>query len=100
MAGFTIRNKKPEIVDQAALKRVGEQVRKRLAANKAIYRLPTDKAEIFAMGEFMSADECGKMMAMIDQVAAEQFAREAGRIARADHRASASAISRRVLATP
>ena len=69
MAGFTIRNKKPEIVDQAALKRVGEQVRKRLAANKAIYRLPTDKAEIFAMGEFMSADECGKMMAMIDQVA-------------------------------
>ena len=69
MASFITRRKKPELADQAALKRVGEQVRKRLAANKAIYRLPTDKAEIFAMGDFMSPDECGKMIAMIDQVA-------------------------------
>lgn len=69
MASFMTRNKKPEIPDQAALKRVGEQVRKRLSANKAIYTLPTDKAEIFAMGDFMNPDECQRMIAMIDQVA-------------------------------
>lgn len=70
MASFTIiKPKQPEVPDRAALKRVGEQVRRRLAANPAIYTLPTDKAEIFAMGDFMNAEECRKMMAMIDQVA-------------------------------
>jgi len=69
MASFMTKLKKPEIPDQAALKRVGEQVRKRLAANKAIYHLPAEKAEIFAMGDFMSADECGRMIGMIDRVA-------------------------------
>jgi len=70
MATFTIiKPKQPEVPDKAALKRVGEQVRQRLAANPAIYTLPTDKAEIVAMGDFMSADECRKMVTMIDQVA-------------------------------
>lgn len=70
MASFlTGRAKAPEVADQASLARVGEQVRKRLAANKAIYPLPTDKAEIFAMGDFMNPAECRKMIAMIDQVA-------------------------------
>ena len=70
MASFMSRRKKqPEVPDQGALKRTGEQVRKRLLANKAIYTLPTDKAEIFAMGDFMNAEECGRMVAMIDQVA-------------------------------
>lgn len=70
MASFiTTRFKKPEVPDQAALKRTGEQVRKRLAANKAIYTLPSEKAEIYAMGEFMSAAECQKLIAMIDAVA-------------------------------
>ena len=68
MASF-LKTKKPEIPDQAALKRVGDQVRKRLAANKAIYHLPAEKAEIFAMGDFMTPDECGRMIGMIDQVA-------------------------------
>ena len=68
MASF-LKTKKPEIPDQAALKRVGGQVRQRLAANKAIYHLPAEKAEIFAMGDFMSADECGRMIGMIDRVA-------------------------------
>jgi prolyl 4-hydroxylase len=63
------RLKKPENPDQAALKRTGDQVRKRLAANKAIYKLPAEKAEIFAMGDFMSAVECRKLIGMIDQVA-------------------------------
>ena len=68
MASF-LKAKKPEIPDQTALKRVGDQVRKRLAANKAIYHLPAEKAEIFAMGDFMTPDECGRMIGMIDQVA-------------------------------
>jgi prolyl 4-hydroxylase len=69
MASFIAKLKKPENPDQAALKRIGDQVRKRLAANKAIYRLPAEKAEIFAMGDFMSAAECRKLIGMIDQVA-------------------------------
>ena len=70
MATFlTSRPKKPEVPDQEALKRVGDRVRKRLAANSAIYTLPTDKAEIFAMGDFMTPAECQKMIEMIDQVA-------------------------------
>ena len=68
MASF-LKAKKPEIPDQTALKHVGDQVRKRLAANKAIYHLPAEKAEIFAMGDFMTPDECGRMIGMIDQVA-------------------------------
>jgi prolyl 4-hydroxylase len=70
MASFIpARFKKPENPDQAALKRVGDQVRKRLAANKAIYKLPAEKAEIYAMGDFMSPAECDKLIGMIDQVA-------------------------------
>jgi len=70
MASFlTARFKKPDVPDQAALKRTGEHVRKRLAANKAIYRLPTDKAEIYAMADFMSAAECTRLVGMIDKVA-------------------------------
>ena len=60
---------KPEVPDQTALKRVGAKVRKRLAANKDIYTLPTDQAEIFALGDFMSPDECRRMIKMIDRVA-------------------------------
>ena len=59
----------PDVPDQAALKRVGEKVRKRLAVNKDIYTLPTDQAEIFALGDFMSPDECRRMIKMIDRVA-------------------------------
>jgi prolyl 4-hydroxylase len=70
MAAFTIiKPNQPEVPDRAALKRIGEQVHKRLAGNPAIYTLPTDKAEILAMGDFMSPSECRKMIAMIDQVA-------------------------------
>jgi prolyl 4-hydroxylase len=69
MATFSTKPRKPEIPDQAANKRVCEQVRKRLTANKAIYTLPTDKADIFAMSDFMSADECRKMIVLIDRVA-------------------------------
>ena len=51
MAFTIIKPKQPVVPDQAALKRVGEQVRKRLATNPDVYTLPTDTAEIFAMAD-------------------------------------------------
>lgn len=57
------------IPDKDALKRVGAQVRKRLEADPEGYRIETDKAEIFAFGDFLSLDECHKLRAMIDLVA-------------------------------
>ena len=52
--------------DQAALARVGANVRARLAANPAIYPVTQDRAEIFALGDFLSPAECAKMIALID----------------------------------
>jgi prolyl 4-hydroxylase len=56
------------IPDKDALRRVGESVRKRLTGNN-VYKLPTDKAEIFAVGDFLTPSECQRMMRMIDTVA-------------------------------
>ena len=55
--------------DLPALKRIGAEVRERLAANPSVYKVPSDKAEVFAVGDFLSAEECAKMIAMIDAVA-------------------------------
>lgn len=55
--------------DQDALKRVGASVRKRLEADSGIYKVPTEKAEIFAVGDFFSPAECQRLIAMIDTVA-------------------------------
>ena len=56
------------IPDKDALRRVGETVRKRLTHHQ-VYKLPTDKAEIFAVGDFLTPSECKRMMRMIDAVA-------------------------------
>jgi len=40
--------------DRAALKRVGAQVRERLAQDTGIYRFPTEDAEIFALGDIQA----------------------------------------------
>jgi prolyl 4-hydroxylase len=70
MATFIKTKMSPsDVPDRTALKRIGEKVRQRLAANEAIYTLPTDKAEIFAVGDFMSPAECRKTIEMIDRVA-------------------------------
>lgn len=55
--------------DKDALARVGKIVRNRLDADPKAYKVPTDKAEIYAIGEFLSATECKKLMMMIDVVA-------------------------------
>jgi prolyl 4-hydroxylase len=55
--------------DQASLARIGAIVRARLAADPSVYRVPTDAAEMFAVGAFLSPDECTHLMAAIDAVA-------------------------------
>jgi prolyl 4-hydroxylase len=59
-----------KVPDREALRRTGQRVRKRLAANPQVYPIPAeDKAEIFAVGDFMSPAECRRMIEMIDVVA-------------------------------
>ena len=48
---------------------MGESVRQRLAANPHAYKVPTEKAEIFAVGDFLEPSECARLIAMIDRVA-------------------------------
>ncbi len=55
--------------DRDALKKVGTSVRARLEADPRAYKVPTDKAEIYAIGGFMSDAECIKLCTMIDDVA-------------------------------
>ena len=57
------------IPDQDALKRVGASVRKRLEADPQHYRIKTDKAEIFAFGNFLTPKECQRLVTMIDLTA-------------------------------
>ncbi|OZA94574.1 MAG: 2OG-Fe(II) oxygenase [Erythrobacter sp. 34-65-8] len=57
------------IPDKAALARVGERVRTRLQADEQVYRIESDVAELFAIGDFLSPDECNRLIAMIDAVA-------------------------------
>lgn len=61
---------RPEFLkDQPALRRVGNQVRKRLEANPAAWKVPTDGAEIYAVSDFIAPDECSRLITMIDEVA-------------------------------
>lgn len=55
--------------DRAALASIGERARARLAADASVYRVPVEGAEIFAVGDFLSASECDRLIAMIDTVA-------------------------------
>ena len=60
--------------DKGPLARLGNIVRKRLAANPKIYRFDTKKAEIFALAGFFNAEECAQMCDMIDLVAKPSIA--------------------------
>lgn len=55
--------------DQAGLAEVGAIGRERLSGDPSVYKVPTDKAEIFAIGDFLSAAECQQLVDMIDAVA-------------------------------
>lgn len=55
--------------DQAALRKTGRHIRERLEANPKVWKVPNDGAEIYAVADFLSPEECAKMVAMIDEVA-------------------------------
>jgi prolyl 4-hydroxylase len=55
--------------DREALARTGERVRRRLAADPSVYRVPVEDAELFAVGDFASRAECTRLIALIDEVA-------------------------------
>ena len=57
------------IPDQDALKRIGAKTREKLEAVPGIYKLPTDKAEIFVLSDFLTPEECRRFITMIDVVA-------------------------------
>ena len=58
-----------KVPDQDALARVGKTVRARLDADPKAYKVPTDKAEIYAIGQFLTSNECRTLAGMIDKVA-------------------------------
>lgn len=55
--------------DQAALARFGKKVRSRLEDDPQAYKVPTDKAEIYAIGNFLRPIECQRLVRMIDVTA-------------------------------
>ena len=57
------------VPDQAGLKRLGARVRKRLAADPLAWQVPTDKAEIFAIGDFLTPAECRRFIELVDLTA-------------------------------
>jgi len=62
------------IPDKDALKRVGDAVRKQLNANPNAQKLPTDKAEVYAVSYFLTAPECQQLVTMIDATAQPSIA--------------------------
>ncbi|MBV1918733.1 MAG: 2OG-Fe(II) oxygenase [Sphingomonadaceae bacterium] len=55
--------------DRKALARLGKTVRARLEADPLAYKVPVDNGELFAISDFLSPDECTRVMGMIDAVA-------------------------------
>ena len=55
--------------DQSAIARAGTAVRARLAGDPSVYRVPVERAELFAAVDFLSPAECARLIAMIDQAA-------------------------------
>ena len=59
----------PTNPDRAALIRVGQRVRARLAADPGASRVPVEGAELFLVPDFLAAAECERFIAMVDEVA-------------------------------
>lgn len=61
---------KPEFLrQQPALRKLGKQVRDRLTANPAVWKVPTEEAEIYAVADFIKPEECERLIKLIDEVA-------------------------------
>ena len=57
------------VPDQDRLRRMGEQVRTRLASDPGVYEIENDHAELFAIGDFLAPSECERLCDMIDAIA-------------------------------
>ncbi|HYD24200.1 MAG TPA: 2OG-Fe(II) oxygenase [Croceibacterium sp.] len=55
--------------DKDRLRRIGRKVRERLAAHREVHKIPTEKAELWAVANFFDPVECGRLMAITDAVA-------------------------------
>lgn len=55
--------------DRNALARIGAAVREHLAAEPSVTRCPVESAEIYVSDGFLTADECGHLIALIDDAA-------------------------------
>ena len=55
--------------DEQALADLGAAIRQRLASDPGVYRIENDRIELFAVGDFLSADECIRLCTMIDDIA-------------------------------
>ncbi|MEP5937441.1 MAG: 2OG-Fe(II) oxygenase [Erythrobacter sp.] len=66
------------IPDQDALKRMGASVREKLQTDPQAYPIKTDKADLFAFGDFISPAECTRLCTMIDLVAKPSTLHEEG----------------------
>ncbi|MFC0204892.1 prolyl hydroxylase family protein [Novosphingobium soli] len=55
--------------DRKALARIGAAVRERLAGEPAVRRLVDERAEIYAVEQFLPLPACARIMALIDAVA-------------------------------
>ena len=51
------------------LARIGAKVRARLEADEAIFRFPTEAAEIYAVANFFSDAECSRLRGLVDTTA-------------------------------
>ena len=61
--------KSQSYAETSALRLIGETVRKRLANDSGVYRIPVDGLEIFGVADFFSAAECERLIAIVDKVA-------------------------------
>ncbi|MCC6924740.1 2OG-Fe(II) oxygenase [Novosphingobium sp.] len=55
--------------DKVALLRTGAHVRRRLDGDPRAQRIETDRAEIWGVPDFLTAEECDALIAMIDRTA-------------------------------
>ncbi|MDG2005614.1 MAG: 2OG-Fe(II) oxygenase [Novosphingobium sp.] len=55
--------------DKSALAKVGAAVRKRIEADPSVYKVPVGQADIYAVSDFLSKEECQHLAGLVDDVA-------------------------------
>ena len=70
--------KTEEIPDQDAMREMGEAVRQRLDNDPGVYKIDTDMADVYAVGDFLTPAECERLCAMVDETARPSSLHEIG----------------------